>query len=95
MATLQEKMVNRIKSLNEIDDVTVSVTDGLGQISISCRLHHVADFKFKWVDGNHFAGYFVGVRGQKSQAIVSLWSAMDAVKFIVLYSTLIDLRARR
>jgi len=27
MATLQEKMVNRLKSLNELDDVTVTVSD--------------------------------------------------------------------
>ena len=95
MATLQEKMVNRLKSLNELDDVTVDVTGELGQISISHRLHHAADFKFKWVDGNHFVGYFVDANGVESQAIVSLWSAMEAVKFIVLYSTLIELKARR
>ena len=95
MATLQEKMVNRLKSLNELDDVTVDVTEELGQISISHRLHHAADFKFKWVDGNHFVGYFVDANGVESQAIVSLWSAMEAVKFIVLYSTLIELKARR
>ena len=95
MATLQEKMVNRLKSLNELDDVTVTVTDELGQILISHRLHHAADFKFKWVDGSHFVGYFVDAQGAESQAIVSLWSAMEAVKFIVLYSTLVELKARR
>lgn len=95
MATLQEKVVNRLKSLNELDDVTVTVSDGLGLIVISHRLHHAADFKFKWVDGDHFVGYFVDAQGAESQAIVSLWSAMEAVKFIVLYSTLVELKARR
>ncbi len=95
MATLQEKIRNRLNSLNELDDVTVETSEGLGQIYISHRLHHAADFKFKWVDGNHYVGYFVDARGNESQAIVSLWSAMEAVKFIVLYSTLIELKAKR
>ena len=95
MATLQEKIRNRLNSLNELDDVTVETTDAMGQIYISHRLHHAADFKFKWVDGNHYVGYFVDANGNESQAIVSLWSAMEAVKFIVLYSSLIELNARR
>ena len=95
MATLQEKIKNRLNSLNEIDDVSVEATSELGQIFISHRLHHAADFKFKWVDGNHYVGYFVDSDGNESQAILSLWSAMEAVKFIVLYSTLIELKARR
>lgn len=95
MATLQKKLKNRLNSLNELDDVTVESTEELGQIFISHRKHHVADFKFKWVDGNHYVGYFVDAYSKESQAIVSLWSAMEAVKFIVLYSTLVELRAKR
>ena len=95
MATLQEKIVNRLKSLNDLDDVTVNVTAELGQVSICHRLRHAAEFNFRWVDGNHFVGYFVDAEKKESQAIVSLWSAMEAVKFIVLYSTLVELRAKR
>lgn len=95
MTTLQQKLKNRLKSLNELDDVTVEFTEEYGLISISHRNHHVADFKFKWVDGNHYVGYFVDANGEESQAIVALWTAMEAVKFIVLYSTLVELRARR
>jgi len=95
MATLQEKIKNRLNSLNELDDVTVEATNEFGQIFISHRLHHAADFKFKWVGGDHYVGYFVDANGSESQAIVSLWSAMEAVKFIALYSTLIELKARR
>lgn len=95
MATLQEKIKNRLHSLNELDDVTVESTEELSQIFISHRLDHAADFRFKWVDGNHYVGYFVDLKGKESQAIASLWTAMEAVKFIVLYSTLIELRARR
>lgn len=93
--TLQKKLANRLRSLGELDDVTVEVSDGLGQITIGHRLHHVADFAFKWVDDNHYVGYFVDGNGYQSQAIVSLWTPMEAVKFIVLYGTLVDLRAKR
>ena len=96
MATLQEKLVNRIRSLEELDDVTVKVSEERGQIEVSHRRHHVADFKLKWLpDVNYYAGYFVDGDGNQSQAIVSLRSSMDAVKFVVLYSTLIELRAKR
>lgn len=95
MATIQEKIKNRLKSLNEIDYVTVDITGELGQISISHRLHHAADFRFKWVDGHHYVGYFVDAQGNESQAVVSLWSPIEAVKFIVLYATLVELRAKR
>jgi hypothetical protein len=95
MATLQEKIRNRIFSLNELEDVKVESTNGYGQISISHRLHHTADFKLKWVDQNHYVGYFIEAYGNESQAIVSIWSTMEAIKFVVLYSSLIELKARR
>ncbi|KGW78481.1 hypothetical protein WJ41_35110 [Burkholderia ubonensis] len=93
--TPQQKLANRLRSLNELDDVTVEVSEGLGQITISHRLHHVADFAFKWVDDNHYVGYFVDAGGDHSQAIVALWTPMEAVKFVVLYATLVELRAKR
>lgn len=95
MATLQQKIKNRLKSLNELENVSVEVSDEFGQVSISHRLRHAADFKFKWVDGNHYVGYFVDAFENDSQAIVSLWSAMEAVKFMTLYATLVELRAKR
>lgn len=95
MATLQEKIKNRLKSLNELEDVSVDISEEFGQVSISHRLHHAADFKFKWVDGSHYVGYFIDASSNESQAIVSLWSSMEAVKFVSLYSTLVELRAKR
>lgn len=91
----QEKIKNRIKSLNELDDVLVETTGESGQIWIRHRLHHVADFKFKWVDGDHYVGYFIDAHGNESQAIVSLWTPLEAIKFVALYATLVDLRAKR
>ncbi len=95
MATLQQKLKNRINSLNELDDFTVESTEELGQVFISRCKHHVADFRLKWVDGSHYVGYFVDSDGKESQAIISLWTAMEAVKFTALYSSIVELRAKR
>jgi hypothetical protein len=95
MSSLQTKLKNRLSSLEEIDGVNVKVSEDMGTINISHRLHHVADFMFKWVDDNHYVGYFVGSDKLPSQAIVSIWEPLEAVRFIVLYFSLYELRARR
>jgi hypothetical protein len=95
MASLQTKLKNRLRSLEEIDGVNVKISKDKGTISISHKLHHVADFMFKWVDDNHYVGYFVGSDNLPSQAIVSIWEPLEAVRFIVLYFSLYELRARR
>ncbi len=95
MATVQEKLKSRLRSLQDLDGVSVDVSEDLGTIDISHELHHVADFKFKWVDGNHYVGYFIDSDGNQSQAIVSIWVPIEAVKFMVLYTSLIELRAKR
>ena len=95
MATIQDKLVNRIRSLEELDDVAVEISSERRLIQVTHSLRHVADFKFKWLDGKHYAGYFVDEGGTESQAIVSLRTPMDAIKFVVLYSTLVELRAIR
>lgn len=93
MATLQEKLKSRLLSLKELNNVKVEVTDKLGKITISHRRYHVADFEFRWVGDNHYVGYFVSAGGKRSQAIVSIRKPLEAVKFIVLYCTLVELRA--
>lgn len=86
---------NRLKTLTELEGVSVVNSDELGQIRIAHRLHHVADFIFKWVDDSHYVGYFVDAEGWKSQAVVSLWTPLEAVKFAGVYATLVDLRSKR
>jgi len=93
--TKQEKIKNRIRSIRELDEVTVKVSKSLGTIDVTHDYDHVANFKFKWVSDNHYVGYFVNLYGEESQAIVSLWEPIEAVKFIVLYTTLVELRAKR
>ncbi len=58
---IQKAIRNRLKSLEEIDDITI----------------------------------FVDPNGQASQAIVSIWTKLDAIKFCSLYINLVELRAMR
>lgn len=91
----QEKIKNRLMSLWELDNVEVNLSGEWGTIRIQHRLHYAADFEFVWTDGDHYVGYFVDAAGRRSQAIASLWSPLEAVKFAALYVSLIELRAKR
>jgi len=91
----QDKIKNRLTSLRELDDVSVEVSSEWGTIRVQHRLHYAADFEFVWVDSDHYVGYFVDGKGSRSQAVVSLWTPLEAVKFVALYATLIELRAKR
>jgi hypothetical protein len=92
----QQRIMKRLRSLqNDLGNVSVEPTKDCGTIDISHKLKYVADFQFKWTDGNHYVGYFVPPDGEKSHAIVSLWTGFDAVRFLVLYATLVELRAKR
>lgn len=95
MAKFKKKIATRLNALQEIADVSVSRTESDGEITVMHRRHHVAKFLFKWVDDTHYVGYFFDGKMNKSQAIVSLWTPMEAVKFMVLYSSLVELAAKR
>ncbi|MBC3832435.1 hypothetical protein H8K33_13090 [Undibacterium amnicola] len=91
----QKKIASRLKALKDIDEVTVSVTDAEKTIKISHKRHHVADFLFVWTDKNHYVGYFLNAKGGKSHAIISLWTPMECVKFMVMYLNFVELGAKR
>lgn len=95
MSKLQKNIATRLKSLRELGDVTVTVTKSLGRIKIEHRRQHVANFRFTWVKDSHYIGRFVDDQGKNGQAIVSIWEPIEAVKFMVAYSTLVELGARR
>jgi len=95
MANFKKKIATRLAALKDIADVSVERSSSDGEITISHKRHHVADFYFKWVDDNHYVGYFMDAKGKKSQAIVSLWTPMEAIKFMVLFATLVELGAKR
>jgi len=92
---IKTTLTNRLKSLNEIDDVTVKVAGNGGTIHIRHDKKGAADFIFKWADPDHFIGYFTDSDGNQSQAVVSLYTAMDAVHFAAAYSLLLGIRAQR
>lgn len=95
MANVKKKIATRLGALRDIADVRVERTDSDGEIIVTHKRHHVADFFFKWVDDNHYVGYFMDAKGKKSQAVVSLWTPMEAVKFMVMYATFVELGAKR
>jgi len=91
---LRKKILNRLKTLKDIDGVDVEVSEEGKTIYIRHKTYHSSDFKFVW-SGNHFIGYFLDADGNISQAIISIWKPIEAVHFVTAYSILVDLRANR
>lgn len=94
MATHRQKIINRLQSLNWIDGVTVKPTKGEKGVTVTCKREKALNFKFRWAN-DHFMGYFVDSNRSKSQAVLSLWTPMDAIHFATAYSLLVQLRAMR
>jgi hypothetical protein len=57
---------------------------------------HTIKVRLTWEDDGepHYRGYFMDVKGKKSQAIVSLYNQFDAAQFIVAMNLLGDLSAK-
>jgi len=92
---MQTQIRNRLKSLEEIEDIDVKITgSSKGTIRIMHKKHHAPEFRFHWTT-DHFVGYFIDGDGKESQAIVSLYTPMDAIRFVAAYSILNDLRANQ
>ncbi len=91
----RKKIVNRLKSLEDIEGVKLEVSEEKGSFTIRHETQRSLDFFFKWVDDNHWVGYFEDKDGDISHAVISLWKPMDAVHFATSYSLMIDLRAGR
>ena len=91
----RKKILNRLMSLEDIDGVSIETGDEKRSLTICYKTERSLDFYFRWVDDNHFVGYFEDLKGDKSHAIISLWSPMDAINFSAAYALLIQLRAGR
>jgi len=92
---MQTKITNRLKSLAELDDINVKITgSSKGTIRIIHKRHHAPEFRFHW-SSDHFIGHFIDGNDQQSQAVVSLYTPMDAIRFVSAYSILNDLRANQ
>jgi hypothetical protein len=66
------KIINRLKSLKDIDGVSVDISEEEKTVKVKHERYHSLNFTFRWLDGNHFAGYFVDGEGNQSQAVISL-----------------------
>jgi hypothetical protein len=91
----QRKITNRLKSLEELDGISVEVSGATkGTIHVRHENHHAPEFNFRW-SADHFIGYFINADGWQSQAIVSLYTPMDAIHFVSAYTELNNIRAKQ
>ncbi len=86
------KIVNRLKTLEDIPGVEVDVSPGKKTIYINFKTEQSLDFKFIW-SNDHFIGYFIDNSGNQSQAVISIWEAIEAIHFVTSYYLLLELRA--
>jgi hypothetical protein len=91
----QKKITNRLLSLEELDGISVSVNGSThGTIRIEHNKHHGPVFLFRW-HTDHFVGYFIDRNDAQSQAVISLYTPMDAIRFVNAYATLNEIRANQ
>jgi hypothetical protein len=97
--SLSDKIVDCLKYLKTIDK-QVTVEKGRRRkkknrpIYVKFGTLRSIDFKFEW-SKDHYIGYFLDENGIKSQAVISIWKPIQAVKFAATYSLLIGLRANK
>lgn len=88
------KIVNRLKTLEDVEGVEVTISDEKKTIYVNFHTERSLDFKFVW-SIDHFIGYFTDSKGNESQAVISIWSPIEAIHFVTAYSLLVELRAGR
>ena len=91
----KKKIINRLKSLEELDGVAVTLSErDQGTVYVRHKKEHALEFRFHW-SSDHFIGHFIDANEQESQAVVSLKTPMDAIHFVSAYDTLDRIRARQ
>lgn len=91
----QQMITNRLKSLEELNGVSVEVSGNTsGTVRITHAKHHAPEFLFRW-SSDHFVGYFIDGEGKQSQAVVSLYTPMAAIQFVSAYVMLNEIRANQ
>jgi len=88
------KIVNRIKTLQDIDGVKVTVNDEMKIIYVNYHTERFLDFKFVW-SHDHFIGYLTDNKGNESHAVISIWEPLEAIHFVTAYDLLAKLRVGR
>ena len=95
MSTYRSKIINRLSTLDDIEGVTVDISDDKKSLTVRYKSQRSLDFYFKWIDKSHFVGYFEDENEKLSHAVISLWEPMDAINFSSAYLLMIQLRAKR
>jgi hypothetical protein len=91
----QAAIVEKLKVLEELDNVSVDVTGSTGgTLRVTHDKHHAPEFLFRWY-GDHFVGYFIDSDGKQSQAVVSIYSPLAAIQFVSAYVMLNEIRANQ
>lgn len=91
----QKQITARLQSLEEIDGISVEISGSTsGTIRIEHKRHHAPEFLFRW-HTDHFVGYFIDSNEAQSQAVISLYTPMDAIRFVSAYATLNEIRANQ
>jgi hypothetical protein len=94
VTTRKQLIRNRLQSLTELRGVSVTFPRSGGTLRVTHTKHHAPEFVFRWYT-DHFVGYFIDGEGKQSQAVVSLYTPMDAIRFVSAYAILNDLRAHK
>lgn len=89
-----EDIVTKLEALVEVGGVEVNISPERKTIYLEYGTVRSLDFKFVWSE-DHFIGYFIHSDGNQSQAVIALWSALEAINFVTAYCLLIELRAGR
>jgi hypothetical protein len=90
----RNKILNRLKSLDDIDGVSIELSREKKTVRILYDTQKSFDFYFNW-KGDHFVGYFEDADSETSHAVISLWTPVDAINFSAAYLLLVQLRAMR
>lgn len=91
---LQKRLTSFLKALNDLDHVEVKASSSGGTVHVTYNRHHALSFKFVW-SKDHFIGYFVDGNGAQSQAVVSIYTRLDAMNFSSAFSLLAEMRAKQ
>lgn len=91
---IKTKIVNRLKTLQDIDGVKVTINDEKKVIHVNFHTERFLDFKFVWSQ-DHFIGYLTNDKVNESHPVISIWKPLEAIHFVTAYDLLARLKVGR
>ena len=92
--TYRESILIQLQALKHFEGISIDISDQEKSLVLNHRTVRSLSFKFIWKD-DHFVGYFLDQEQDTSQAVLALWTPLDASHFVTSYSLLLELRAGR